>query len=100
MTVSEHPTRPRDLAGRIRALVQEYAGRWADANDGESDEVLRSLVEHLVQAVSAARNGRPIALLIHAMRSTYARSSWAGRAFDGAADELEAIVRECGEAHR
>lgn len=75
---------PLELAGRIRALVQEYAGRWADADDGASDEVLHDLMERLVQAVAFARRGAPLAVLIDDMRAAH----------PSAADDLEAIVRE------
>lgn len=83
-------SQPRDLAGRIRALVQEYAGRWADADDGAADEQLHDLMERLVQAAAFARRGASLALLIDDMRAAH----------PAAADKLEAIVRECAAQER
>jgi hypothetical protein len=86
---------PRDLAGRIRALVQEHAGRWADAHHDDArsfayQETLRWLrnaycTEHR-NPTDIVRILREHAYGAHA--DVYAR----------AADELEAIVRECGGA--
>jgi hypothetical protein len=81
---------PLDLAGRIRVLVQEYAGRWADADDGAADERLHDLMERLVQAAAFARRGASLALLIDDMRAAH----------PAAAAYLEAIVRECAAQER
>lgn len=83
--------RPRDLAGRVRALVQEYAGRWAD-------------VEHI--------NERQAEFEMRTIRGAYRRvvrgegidPAWIaalrrGCQF-GVADELEAIVRESAGEQR
>jgi hypothetical protein len=100
---------PGDLAGRVRALVQEYAGRWADASRWARDtqtadavqeeQALFDAMQLLVGIYENAANSAPIdASDVFAPRSHHnaRRAAVWGRA----ADELEAIVRECGEAGR
>ena len=87
----------RDLAGRIRALVQEYAGRWADTET--ADTTVRSTLMDIMQvmrlALFDARSG-----VIPARRVNYMREHmWIpGRTLvEQAADELDAIARECAQ---
>jgi hypothetical protein len=59
----ERPCEPQppDLAGRIRALVQEYAGRWADAvlkDDASCQSSLTEVVRWLAAAANDAEAGR------------------------------------------
>jgi hypothetical protein len=84
---------PRDSAGRIRALVMEYAGRWCDAVGDAAVGVENSLAA-LRFALAAHKRGGDVQNHILWMKQRtcqYTRR---------AADELEAIVRECGEEKR
>lgn len=82
----DEPPSPRDLAGRIRALVQEYAGRWLE---------------------STYVNERQTEFEMRTMRCAYHRVI-RGESIDSAwiavlrrdcqfrvADDLERIVRDC-----
>ncbi|WP_437310110.1 hypothetical protein [Sorangium sp. So ce388] len=90
---------PRDLAGRIRALVQEYAGRWADTDlsDTTSRLALREILDTLRLALLDARAGiLPISRVAYMCEQLWGP----GRLLvEQAADDLERIVREC-EAQR
>jgi hypothetical protein len=77
---------PRDLAGRIRALVQEYAGRWADDDTTTSDDHAEAMTL-LRAAYRGARKGRDASNAIAKLRQ-YGRAP-----YQRAADELEAIAR-------
>jgi hypothetical protein len=89
----DDPSQPRDLAGRIRALVMEYAGRWCDAV-GDADVGVENALAALRFALAAHNRGGDVQNHILWMKQRtcqYTRR---------AADELEAIVRECGEEKR
>ncbi len=76
---------PRDLAGRIRALVQEYAGRWADTDrsDVSARDIFMEIMRALRQALCDARSGADPSRRAQTLRE---------EAF-GDARMLEAIVR-------
>ncbi|MGK3981283.1 hypothetical protein WMF38_57330 [Sorangium sp. So ce118] len=86
-----HVSDARDLAGRIRALVQEYAGRWADAEDEQRASLFDALVS-LRHARDEILNGDGLTA-IGWMRESAVDST------RKAADDLERIVCEC-EAQR
>lgn len=93
---------PRDLAGRIRALIQEYAGRWADSARLPESRLLR--VEACMHAMR---------WLWHALRRLesdgaspedritelreYTGDDIVATTMRELADELEAVVRDAGE---
>lgn len=77
--------KPRDVAGRIRALVMQKAGEWLDA-EGAARHRLDDALDDLRFAYQRAKDGQDIEPVIDAMRE--------GVAQNDAADELEAIVRE------
>lgn len=84
---------PRDLAGRIRDLIDLHVTRWLEAS-GDDATVLRIVVERLREAHDCVRQGRSIGPIIDEFRRRY--RPWAS-IVDRAADELETIVRESGE---
>lgn len=90
---------PRDPAGRIRALVQEYAGRLADAVCATelTASALQEVVRLLTHALGLARTGGDVAECVDNLRQIAAVSTKQGHIYAQAADELEAIVRESGE---
>jgi hypothetical protein len=90
---------PRDSAGRIRALIQEYAGRWADTS-GEEAAAFREVMKHLRVVLKAARAGEGMSVYIENLREDEDYSMVYLSIFRRAADELDAIVRECGEEKR
>jgi hypothetical protein len=88
------PAQPRDVAGRIRALIQAKAGEWADTDlvDTTTRGALVEIMSVLRHALMDARAG-----VVPIGRVEYMRSElWIpGRLLvEKAADELEAIVRE------
>lgn len=104
--LGEDPPARRDIAGRIRALVQEYAGRWADETDAGTADAYEEVVRTLRACVASLRDGTPGSVRAAAdvlraeseIPGRYSRSSAAAAApLAQAADELEAIVRECEE---
>jgi hypothetical protein len=88
---------PRDLAGRIRALLMRKAGEWAtETRVGVSDELhdvmnMLRLVIHRNSSVAAAE------ACVDEMRKRARTFRFfpAGETLKAAADQLEAIVREC-----
>jgi hypothetical protein len=98
------PMQHRDLAGRIRALVQEYAGRWADAaveaeslDDHSTVDACVAVITFMVRAHKQARRSGAIAPeLLREMRKLPGGVVYR-EAICKAADELEAIVRDAGE---
>lgn len=89
---------PRDLAGRIRALIQEYAGRWADAEPRSIERrAATGVMDDLCRALDDVRTGtgRPLTWWIELFRHPSGSMDPTIRAHRSrAADELEAIVRE------
>lgn len=80
---------PRDLAGRIRALVQEYAGRWADAESPDVRDAIHDCMRWMRHALRDARAGR------NAMGRLMMREDAIGQhagILRQAADEIEAIM--------
>lgn len=92
------PEQPRDLAGRIRALVQEYAGRYADADNLAEVDALQEALESLQWAAHSVRVGTPLTKWIEGLRER-AHESTHSDVLLRVADDLERIVREC-EARR
>jgi hypothetical protein len=92
------PEKPRYLAGRIRALVQEYAGRWADTerSDVSRRDSIMEIMRALRQALADVRSVADPMHRVHQLRE----DAFGDALMIQAADELEAIVRECGEAGR
>jgi cell division septum initiation protein DivIVA len=93
--------RIRDLAGRIRGLAQEYAGRYVDAATEDDVASYRTAMQHLRWAYRIAVKGvevdQRMRERIEKMRDdTYGPDDPVSKA----ADELESIVRECGEEKR
>ena len=90
---------PRDLAGRIRALVQQKAGEWADEPDMERAKMRLDILRILRLTLAHAKScGLVDHGYVEDLRSR--ASSWRSYAdvsanATQAADELEAIVREC-----
>jgi hypothetical protein len=95
---------PRDLAGRIRALIQEYAGRWADAEPRSIERrAATGVMDDLCRALDDVRTGtgRPLTWWIELFRHPSGSMDPTIRAHRSlAADELEAIVRERAPAER
>lgn len=101
---------PRDLAGRIRALIDLHVTRWLEPQASlESDRSSRrrangilSALEWLKGAHAAALAGdlREVRAIIDDLRDTTHRSDEAATVLRKAADDLERIARECGEAQR
>jgi hypothetical protein len=93
---------PRDLAGRIRALIQEYAGRWADAEPRSIERrAATGVMDDLCRALDDVRTGtgRPLTWWIELFRHPSGSMDPTIRAHRSlAADELETIVRECAPA--
>lgn len=100
---------PRDLAGRIRALIQECAGRCAAADRAAADCADDDVMESLDVANANAHVFRTLMNMNRAMR--FSAEHWRARAsgathmsvasvYNQAADELEAIVRECAPEKR
>jgi hypothetical protein len=87
---------PRDLAGRIRALIDLHVTRWLEA-DGDDATILMVAIDRLKKARDLIQQGRSVAAIVAELRRGW--RAWAP-IVDRAADELEAIVRECGEAGR
>jgi hypothetical protein len=99
--VTVYPTQPSDLAGRIRALVQEYAGRWADNINRDESNALSRAMGLLRRAIRAARDGESVWPFIARMRAGQERWNSYGIIVLKAADELEAVVQACStEARR
>lgn len=88
---------PRDLAGRIRGLIQEYAGRWCDSFRHETS-ALREAMGLMRDVVQSGAHVDSATMLVEQLR---AKNDWPERraVFREVADELEAIVRDC-EAQR
>jgi hypothetical protein len=90
---------PPDVAGRIRALIQEYAGRWADAEPRSIERrAATGVMDDLCRALDDARTGtgRPLTWWIELFRHPGGSMDPMIRAHRSlAAAELEAIVREC-----
>jgi hypothetical protein len=90
---------PRDLAGRIRGLIQEYAGRWADAEPRSIERrAATGVMDDLCRALDDVRTGtgRPLTWWIELFRHPGGSMDPTIRAHRSlAADELAAIVREC-----
>lgn len=88
---------PRDLAGRIRALIQEYAGRWADAEPRSIERrAATGVMDDLCRALDDVRTGtgRPLTWWIELLRHPSGSMDPTIRAHRSlAADELAAIVR-------
>lgn len=90
---------PRDLVGRIRAMVQQKAGEWADEPDMERTKVRLDILRILRLALAHAKScGLVDYGYVEDLRSR--ASSWRSYAdvsanATQAADELETIVREC-----
>jgi hypothetical protein len=94
------PAQPRDVAGRIRALIQAKAGEWADTDlvDTTTRGALVEIMSVLRHALMDARAG-----VVPIGRVEYMRSElWIpGRLLvEKAAGELDAIVRECAGEQR
>ncbi len=97
---------PRDLAGRIRALVQEYAVRWADASvhasrtgvgaDDRRSLALRGVLHGLCSAFEWATFGEydPAEIVRRIRNEDGVMDKETREVRNRAADELEAIVRE------
>ena len=95
-----HADQPRDLAGRIRGLIQQKAGEWADsvAEDYATSDALSEVMRWLFNAAYDVRTGEDVSKRVVAMR----RAAGAARkrtalVFAKTADEIESIVRECEE---
>jgi hypothetical protein len=94
----------RDLAGRIRALVCEYAGRWADFAEVAEGFDDHSVVDACVTATTflvrahkqAKRSGAVASELLDEMRRLPGGVGYR-TGVCCAADDLERIVRECSE---
>jgi hypothetical protein len=95
---------PIDLAGRIRALIQEYAGRWADAEPRSIERrAATGVMDDLCRALDDVRTGtgRPLTWWIELFRHPSGSMDPTIRAHRSlAADELDAIVRERAPAER
>ena len=97
---ANEPAQPRDLAGRIRALVQEYAGRVADPGTDEHTVVaVCAILRFLGMAARVARDARAPESIEHIIREMRAGAVGNPRSYvfamrAEAADRLEAIVRE------
>lgn len=85
---------PRDLAGRIRALVQKTAGEWVDAHhDGPRSFAYQETLRWLRNA--CCLDHRDPSEVVGILRQhVYGENA---DVYASAADELEAIVRECEE---
>lgn len=79
---------PRDLAGRIRALIRQKAGEWADTGD-----------DGMLEAIRWLRGAREEAERTGALSDAWTRTATLGgerwKHVRQAADELDVIVREC-----
>lgn len=94
------PSRPRDVAGRIRALVQEYAGRMVDDENAALGSAYEDVISLLRECIAGVRAGVPgtAQACVDALRREFDLSSAGlGEPLWRAADELEAIVRECAK---
>jgi hypothetical protein len=92
---------PPDLADRIRALVQEYAGRESDASIVDDDDayyIASTLTIELNDArCEFVKHGRIPQRWWDEMRAEHSEGPKWTDARRRCADELEAIVRECAD---
>lgn len=101
------PEQPRDLAGRIRALIHDYEDQWADACDEEARSAtqdahdrahaLRVVIDDLRDVYLAVRQGRSLRNELRWLRreGQHLGNGALLGARRRAADDLEAIAREC-----
>lgn len=86
------PEQPRDLARRVRALVQEYAGRWVDSFRHETS-ALRESMSLMRDVVQSGAHAESVTMLVDQLRT---KDDFPERRliFRRAADDLERILRE------
>lgn len=97
MADGEAAAHPPDLAGRIRALVQEYAGRWADARSEARADAIAEAMRTLWHVLREAEASGDVPA-----RKTNRLVNWEGdgilaEEMRGLGSRIATIVRECGE---
>jgi hypothetical protein len=88
--------KPRDLAGRIRALLTQKANEYAATESEDHSDALLEVIEDLWWVAHCARRNRPIANWIKSMRSRDRLSEHLA-VLRQTADEIEVIARDCEE---